>query len=196
MDVTGERQLRADARIGPYAAPKSTVNDHAGSSFTHDYINISEWGNNYRMSEVQAAVGSVQLKKLDAMNAQREKAAARLTEGLSAVKGVVTPATTPGAYNVWHLYPCFIDKSVVTKASRNEFINYLQDEKGIQIILRYFPVHLSDYMRFYGHKYGECPVCEEVWFERQLNLPMNPRMPDDEIDYMIESISDAVKHFR
>jgi len=194
MDLIGEQVPRADTKIGPYEMSKKSINDHSGASFSHDYVSIDEWGNNIRMSELQAAVGSIQLKKLDDMNLRRTKAAERFTKGLSGIEGVIAPQTTPGGQNVWHLYPCFLDRAVV-KASRDEFIHYLQDEKGIQIILRYFPVHLSDYMRFYGHKFGECPVCERVWFEQQLNLPMNPRMPDDEIDYTVESIREAVKRF-
>ena len=194
MDLIGEQIPRADTHIGPYEMPKPSINDHAGRSYSHDYANIDEWGGNVRMSEFQAAVGSVQLLKLDDMNLQRTKAAERLTKGLSGIEGIVAPRTTPGGLNVWHLYPCFLDTAVV-KAGRDEFIHYLQEEKGIQIILRYFPVHLSDYMRYLGHKFGECPVCERVWFERQLNLPMNPRMPDDEIDYIVESMREAVKRF-
>jgi len=195
MDVLGEKIKRPDPSIGPYAVTDPSISDHAGESYTHDFARIEEWGNNYRMSEMQAAVGSIQLKKLDEMNGQRTAAAEKLTKGLSTVEGIVPPRTTPGGTNVWHLYPCFLDRSVV-KATRDEFIRYLQDEKGIQIILRYFPVHLTDYMRYYGHKYGECPVCENVWFEKQLNLPMNPRMPDSEIDYIVESLREAVRRFR
>jgi perosamine synthetase len=195
MGILGEKTRRGDTSMGPYAMPAPQLKDHSDGSYNEDFTRIDEWGNNFRMSELQAAVGSVQLRKLDGMNRQRKAAAELLSVGLSHIDGIRTPQTMPGSLNVWHLYPCFIDGNVI-RATRDEFIHYLEQQKKIQIILRYFPVHLSDYMRFLGHSFGECPVCEKVWFEQQLNLPINPRIGEDEIGYMVESIEEAVKHFK
>ncbi len=195
MVFLGEKVAREDTSIGPNPMPVPKLSDHADESYTEDFVRIDDWGSNYRMSEAQAAVGSVQLRKLDEMNRQRANVARLYTEGLSKVEGIRVPVTTPNSLNVWHLYPCFIDTKIV-KATREEFIRYLENEKGVQIILRYFPVHLSDYMRFMGHKYGECPVCEQVWFHEQINLPINPRMKEEEIAYAVESIREAVEHFK
>ncbi len=194
MDVIGEKKERESYKIGNYNSLHPSVYDHSGESFTHDFIRIDEWGNNFRMSEVQAAVGSVQLRKLDEFNGIRKKIAERYTEGLSGIKGIRVPKTTSKAKNVWHLYPCFLDTNVV-KCDKNEFIYYLEN-KGIQIIPRFFPVHLSDYMRYLGHQYGECPVCERVWFEEQINLPINPRISFEDVDFVVEVINSAVKHFK
>ena len=194
MDTVGERKERDSRQIGPYKGYDRPINDHSGVAFTHEWMQIDEWGSNFRMSEVQAAVGSVQLKKLDAMNDARARVAARYSEGLSKIEGIRLSRVAPDVRNVWHLYPCFMDSSVI-KAGHEEFINYL-DDKGIQIIQRFFPVHLSDYMRYLGHQFGECPVCEKVWFEEQLNLPINPKMSFDQVDYVVESIREAVNHFK
>lgn len=195
MGILGTTKPREDTAIGPYPMHNGSYHDHADGAYTQDFEDIEEWGNNFRISEVQAAVGSVQLRKLDDMNRMRAKAADLYTEGLSKIEGIRVLKSTPDALNVWHLYPCFIDRSTI-KASRDEFIYYLQDTKKIQIIQRYFPIHLTNYMRYFGHKYGECPVCEKVWFEEQINLPINPRITADQIDYVVNSIKEAVEHFR
>jgi perosamine synthetase len=195
MGVIGEQRVRAPQAIGPHAKPAFKISDHAGESYIKDYTRIDEWGGNYRISEVQALIGSLQLKRLDALNRRRAEVAARYHKGLSSIEGIRTPETTPGSTNVWHLYPCFLDRSVV-KASRDDVINYLMNTKGVEIILRYFPVHLADYMRYEGHRYGECPVCERVWFEEQMNLPINPKMPVEEIDYVVEAVRETIRHFQ
>jgi perosamine synthetase len=194
MGLIGELKERAEP-IGPYTAPPFPIRDHADISYTHDWVHIDEWGTNFRMSEVQAAIGSVQLKKLDRLNVRRAQVAQHYSDGLSQIEGIRIPFTSKSSRNVWHLYPVFLDRRII-RAGRDEFINYLEHVKGIQVILRYFPVHLSDYMRYYGHQYGECPVCERVWFEEQLNLPINPRMPVEEVDYVVESVREAVGRFR
>jgi len=53
--------------------------------------------------------------------------------------------------------------------------------------------HLAAIMRMNGHGMGECPVCERVWFDEQLSLPISPQMRDDEIDYIIEALSESMQ---
>jgi perosamine synthetase len=194
IDILGEKKKRENNKIGEYNSLRPCIYDHSGESFTHDFTKINEWGNNFRMNEVQAVVGSVQLKKLDEFNSLRTKIAERYTSRLSEIEGIQVPVTTPNSKSVWHLYTCYLDTSVI-KCDKNEFLYYL-DNRGIQIVPRFFPVHLSDYMRYYGHQYGECPNCEKVWFEEQINLPINPQLSFSDVDYALEVISDAVKHFK
>jgi len=188
----GERKLRGEKKIGKYLAPDPPIADHSDGSWDYDWVRIDGWGIHARMNEVQAAVGLNQLKKLDKMNGMRAKVAERYNEGLSKIPGIrlwkIRERSTPS----WHLYPCFVDQRKA-KVDMFELIHYLEQKRGIRIIPRYFPVHLANYMRFFGHKYGECPVCERVWFEEQLNLPINPRMPYSEVDTAVEAIKEGLK---
>lgn len=195
MGTVGEEVKRSDTSIGPYSMPSPPLHDHASGSYDRDWKQIDEWGNNYRMSEVQAAVGRIQLRKLDEFNRQRAEVARRYSEGLAGISGILTPVSTPQALNVWHLYPCFLDREVIG-GDLEAFIHFLEEERGVQVIQRYFPLHLTDYMRYAGHVFGECPVCERVWFEEQINLPINPRMPFEEVDYVVESMAEAAKRFK
>jgi len=190
--LTGPRKPKERKAIGPYEAPEPRISDHADGAWDYEMESADEWGIHARMNEVQAAMGLVQLKKLDRMNKMREKVAEAYSEGLSQLPGVRLWKVGNGNRCSYHLYPCFIDSKSV-KLNMFNLIHFLEQKKGVQIIQRYFPIHLTNYMKFYGHSYGECPVCENVWFKEQLNLPINPKMPLDEVEYAVESISEALR---
>jgi len=190
--IIGEKRPRAEKKIGKYPAPDPRISDHADGSWDYDWVRIEGWGIHARMNEVQAAVGLNQLKKLDKMNEMRSKVAEWYGEGLQKMTGIRLWKMRDKSRPSWHLYPCFIDQDKV-RIDMFDLIHYLELSKGIRIIQRYFPVHLTDYMRHYGHSYGECPVCERVWFEEQLNLPINPRMPHSEVETVIRSIKNGLE---
>jgi len=193
--ILGVRKPNDKKTIGPYVAPEPPISDHSAGSWDYDFDRIDDWGIHARMNEVQAAMGLVQLKKLDRMNGIRAEVAKRYDEGLSRIPGVRLWKIPEWNRCSYHLYPCFIDSKKI-KVNMFDLIHLLEGEKGVQIIQRYFPVHLTHYMRYYGHKPGECPVCEHVWFNEQLNLPVCPRMLFDEVDYAVQSIADVLERLR
>ena len=75
---------------------------------------------------------------------------------------------------------------------RDDFIHFLNDEKRIQINQRFFPLHVFLESRYLGHEFGECPLVEKTFFERQVNLPVNPRMTLEDADYIIESVKEGI----
>jgi len=193
IHMTGKMHERADKRIGPYAEPAYYKDWHAKSSFNMDYDNNEfEVGCNYRMSELQAAVGLVQLQKLDALNDGRRAIAQRLNDGLRGIKGVTLQEEKPYARHIYHLYTFFYHPEVVG-ASKDEFIRYLEQEEGIQIAIRYFPVHLLAEFRALGFRYGECPVAEKLYFENQIQLPIYNHLTDEQIEHMISGVRRAVE---
>ena len=194
MGVMGETVDRGTDRIGPYAKPDSQVFDHAGISWTRDYARIDEMGTHYRMSAVQAAVGRVQLRKLDSFIAARERVAQRYTEAIAGVPGLRPVKIAAGDKSAWHLYTCFVEPD--SGVDRDVFAKYLQGVHGVQIILRFWPLHLSAEHRAEGHGFGECPICEKVWFEQQINLPICAAMEDWEIDTVIAALTDGMRKCR
>lgn len=192
--IMGERTTREVAHIGPYK-PLKHIYDHASYSYTDDWTRIDEIGTNMRITEMQAAIGLEQLKKVDRFNDMRIDIARRYNEAFDATPGLRTLKVDPRDKCIYHLYPVFIDPEVLG-VDLQGFIDYLQFQKRIQIILRFFPVNVADYMVYHGHKFGECPVCEKVWFEQQVNLPINPKMTDVEVAYVISSVVEAAEYFR
>ena len=193
IHMYGKMEERQDKRIGPYAEPAYYRDWHAKQSFNRDYINNSfEVGNNFRMSDLQAALGLVQLGKLARLNDRRREIAQRLDQGLDEIQGITLQKEKPYARHIYHLYTFFYDPQVVG-ASKDDFIRYLEQEEGIQIAIRYFPVHLLAEYRALGYHYGECPVAEKLYFENQIQLPIYDHLTADQIEHMIAGVRRAVE---
>lgn len=196
IGVVYNRRSRPVETIGPYQKPAFTYNDHAAGSYSYDAEGPVLVGNNYRMSEVAAAVGSVQLRKLDDLNEKRHSLANRLNEGLKNVEGIRLQLEPAGYKHIYHLYVFFYQPlKENSNAEKEELIRILVEE-GIEIQNRYFPIHLLPEIRCQGHGFGECPIAEKVWFEQHVNLPIFPSMTNEQVDHMIAAVTRAVKKVR
>ncbi|WP_225849102.1 DegT/DnrJ/EryC1/StrS aminotransferase family protein [Streptomyces sp. HPF1205] len=147
-------------------------------------------GSNATMSEAGAAVGLVQLDRLDALVSRRQEIAARYAEVLGAVPGVRLPEVPPEVNHPYHLFTFFVRPE--SEVGRDAVVAALE-EAGIQVQLRYFPLHLRPEWRGRGHRYGECPVAERLWFREQVNLPCHPSLTDDQVEYVVSSLRTALR---
>jgi perosamine synthetase len=188
----GRMVERAEKRIGPHTLPAYYRDAHTRSAFDKDFADGRyAVGNNYRMSEVAAALGLAQLDKLDALNERRREIAHRLDEGLAAIPGISVQRERRHSPHIHHLYTLFYDPDVVG-APKDDFLRLLQEVERIEIVLRYFPLHLLPEFRALGHGYGECPVAEETYFRRQVQLPIYAHLTDDQITHMIGAVRRSV----
>jgi perosamine synthetase len=149
------------------------------------YLEFDGIGFNYRMTEMQAAVGIVQLQKLDALNARRIEIARRYSEGLAGVPGLRLPFVPPHNKHVFHIYLLLLEPGF--KLSKEDFLWNLYTKKGIKAWSHYMPIHLTSIYRSLGHREGECPVAESR-FDSYVSIPIHPRMTDESIQYVIDSI--------
>lgn len=147
---------------------------------------FDDTGYNFRMTDVQAAVGLVQLAKLDELNRRRIANAKRLTDGLRDVPGLKLPAVAPGRKHVFHLYPVEIDP-VKYAMNKEDFVYAMLHERGIKVGTHYIPLHYSTAFQKRGFAKGQFPVVEAV-AERLVTLPINPRQTPEALDYLIESV--------
>jgi perosamine synthetase len=192
IHMYGETIERTDKRIGPYSEPVYYKDWHAKQAFNRDYVgNTFEVGNNFRMSDVTAAIGLVQLGKLDRLNDRRREIARRLNEGLRDIPGITIQEEKPYARHIYHLYTFFYHPERVG-APKDDFIRYLEQVEGIEISIRYFPIHLLSEFRALGFKYGDAPVAEKTYFEHQIQLPIYDHLTDKQIDHMIGGVRRAV----
>jgi len=155
------------------------------------YQDFDDCGYNFRMTDIQAAVGIIQLKKLDRLNQRRIDNAAYLTEGLKDVPGLTLPYVTPGAKHIFHLYPVQIDPKEYGM-SKEDFVYAMLHERGVKVGTHYIPLHCSTAFKKRGFKKGQFPVAEAV-AERLVTLPINPRQPREALDYLIESVAALAK---
>ncbi|GAA5089285.1 DegT/DnrJ/EryC1/StrS family aminotransferase [Nocardia iowensis] len=181
---------RADPQLGEYRAPADDLERHAKNAYREDCVALRHPGTNSSLCEPAAAVGRVQLAQLDKLVARRREIAEMLDRGLAAVDGIRTQRRVPGIDSAHHLYTCFLDPE--TGIERDQLIRRL-DAAGIQIQLRYFPVHLLPEWRRLGHGVGECPTAERVWFREQINLPIYPQLTDSQVHFMVETMANTLR---
>jgi perosamine synthetase len=142
-------------------------------------------GFNYRMTEMQAAVGAVQLRKLDWLNARRIEIARQYSAGLAGVKGLQLPSEPHDGKHVFHVYLLLLEPDF--KLSKEDFLWSLYTQKHIKAWSHYMPIHLTEIYRSLGHHEGECPVAEAM-FECYVSIPIHPRLTEESIQHVIQSI--------
>ena len=152
-------------------------------SLEHDRL-----GFNYRLSEIAAAIGIVQLERLDEMLAARSWVARCYREALSGIEGVELPCPdTDGNTRGWFVFVVQLPRD----ADREQTVRALA-EAGIQS-KPYMPaIHLLSYYRErFGHRSGEFPVCEDV-AARSLALPFFPGMEEGRVARVAEALAAAL----
>ncbi|MEM3581229.1 MAG: DegT/DnrJ/EryC1/StrS family aminotransferase [Candidatus Bathyarchaeia archaeon] len=141
-------------------------------------------GHNYRMPEIEAAIGIVQLKKLPNFLAKRRENAERLTAKLSDVKNLQLPCEPKGCRNSWYLYTVRIKDA--DRARRDAVVENLR-RKGIGVEVYYpWPIHLMPYYRKF--RKGKLPETEKA-SEQVLSLPVHPGVTAEQIEFIGEAVS-------
>ena len=147
---------------------------------------FDDTGYNFRMMDIQAAVGIEQLKKVDDLNQRRIDNAAYLSQWLQDVPGLSLPVLQPETKHVYHLYAARLDPEVYGM-SKEDFIYDMRHKKGIQIGFHYIPLHWSTAFQNRGYARGQFPVAEGM-AETVVTLPINPRQSKESLDYLIGAI--------
>ena len=153
------------------------------------------WGCNYRMNEVQAAVGRAQLRKLTMLNEKRRELGRRISAGIRDIKGVTPVYEDPNCYHAYHLYTLCVEPEELG-ASRDDFLRVLYREEGVQGILHYQPTYHLTGLKKLGYGDHLCPIAEEFFYRREMNLPMHPRLTEREIEDTIKGIRSAAEKVR
>lgn len=143
-------------------------------------------GFNYRLTDVQAALGSSQLRRLDAFVARRRAIAARYLEAWADLHALTLPVVREGVEPAWHLFVVRVSDA----ALRGAFFDRLR-ALGLGVQVHYIPVHHHPYYRDLGFRPGSCPVAED-FSARAVSLPIFPLMTDDEVERVIDAVRRAV----
>ena len=146
------------------------------------YYQQQELGFNYRMTELQAALGVSQLTHLTKWVARRNALAARY-ETLLARLPLERPSVIADAYSAWHLYPIRLHQP---DRRADVFANLRKD--GIGVNVHYIPVHLQPYYRNMGFRLGDFPVAE-AYYAGAISIPLYSAMSDIQQDRVVERLS-------
>ena len=145
-------------------------------------------GYNYRITDMQAALGLSQLGRLEQLHAQRERLAARYDSELESLP-LLRPARLPDRRSSWHLYPVEIDGSR-TDRTRAEVFAHLR-AAGIGVNVHYIPIHTQPYYTRLGFKHGDFPMSER-YYSRAISIPLFPAMTDAQQDTVVRTLAEAL----
>jgi perosamine synthetase len=161
------------------AAQKAKVIINQGQIGKYDHVLI---GYNYRMMDMQAAIGSVQLRRLDRLNEKRAINADFLTRKLKKISWIETPYVPKGVKPVWHQYTVKVPAGI-----RDDFMNYL-NTNGVGARVYYpKPIHTQPAYQSLGYGEGLCPVAESV-SKQVLSLPVHPLLKKSELKKIVDAV--------
>lgn len=166
------------------------------------YYEMQELGYNYRLTDLQAALGVTQLNKLNQSLYKRNRIAEKYDQAFSEIEWLKTPKEISPIsewidnidvneieavenLHAYHLYPIQVEAGV----SRERLFNYLR-ENNIFVQVHYIPVHLQPYYQEkFGFKAGDFPIAES-FYSKEISLPMFPTLTDEEQAYVIRKIKE------
>jgi UDP-4-amino-4,6-dideoxy-N-acetyl-beta-L-altrosamine transaminase len=158
------------------------------------YYEMQDLGHNYRITDIQCALGISQLARLDAFVRRRREIVARYNDAFRDLPWLVTPGLRNPSnrdHISWHLYTLQIDFESLGKTRTQVMAELRQKNIGTQVL--YIPVHLQPWYRSrYGYGRGKCPVAEN-YYKRALSLPLYPAMTDADVDRVIDGVRELAE---
>ena len=154
------------------------------------YYEMHSLGFNYRMTDMQAALGYSQLLKLERFRERRQHIVNQYNTAFAGMPHVKLPYRNSEQVSCFHLYVLQIDFEAIG-TTRKDFMKKLAD-KGIGTQVHYIPVHTQPYYKTrYNYKIGDYPIAEK-YYERALSIPLYPAMSDSDVKTVINAIREII----
>ncbi|RCW48202.1 UDP-4-amino-4,6-dideoxy-N-acetyl-beta-L-altrosamine transaminase [Halanaerobium sp. MA284_MarDTE_T2] len=157
------------------------------------YHEQQELGYNYRITDIQAALGITQLEKLDKFLARRIEIVNRYNNEFKDIEGLIIPEQLENTNSAWHIYVLQLKLEKLT-ADRKEIFNALR-EKNLGVNVHYIPVYFHPYYQSLGYQKGICPKVEKL-YERIITIPLYPKMNDQQVDEVIKRIKSIINKYQ
>lgn len=154
------------------------------------YYEQIDLGFNYRMTDIQAALGFTQMQRLDDFVAKRRYLAKRYNELLAALP-IKLPVQSQNANSSWHIYAVRINFTKINISKKDLFL--AMRKKGINLNIHYIPVHTQPYYKGIGFKKGDFPVSEK-YYEEVFTLPLFYDLTDNEQEYIVKCLGEVLKN--
>ncbi|WP_044973681.1 UDP-4-amino-4,6-dideoxy-N-acetyl-beta-L-altrosamine transaminase [Ruminococcus sp. HUN007] len=176
---------------------------------THGITRVQEWmdkpseggwyyqqidlGYNYRMTDMQAALLSSQLDKLDMFGKRRKELVKRYDAAFAEVPEIIVQKEIPESDTVRHLYVIQFDLDKL-KCTRKEVFEALQAE-GVGVNVHYIPVYSFPYYKSIGYKMGICPNAEKL-YERMISIPLYYSLTDEQQESVITAVKKVINYYK
>jgi dTDP-4-amino-4,6-dideoxygalactose transaminase len=149
------------------------------------------WGTNYRMTRPQAAVGLVQLSRLDEMNERRRDRAHRMTELLSEIDELTLPTEPDGCHHIYYGYTIMVPEEWAGER-RQKLMDWLMDERGVgTVVMNNTTWHQEKLIAEMGYGPEDAPRSEIIG-ERLFCLSLHPLMTDEDLQYIADAMAEGV----
>jgi len=185
--VTTNDPGRADALrlLRSHGIDKTAHNlSETGAAWAYDMVTL---GRNYRMTDIQAALGISQAKKIDRFVQKRTKLSQFYHELLQEIPQIQLPVILENVTHAWHLYTILLDG-----IKRDAVFTYLKSS-NIGVNLHYIPTyHFSYYQKNHPQNSSLFPVTEDV-FNHILTLPLYPELREEDIQFIVETLKKAIQ---
>jgi len=155
------------------------------------YYEIKEPGFNFRITDIQSALGISQLKRIKQFLLKRKQIVKMYNAAFSDTLELILPKEPKGYLSAWHLYPLRFN----LKAKKKDVYDFLR-KQGIGVQVHYLPLHLHQfYKKEYGYKKGDF-VQAEKYYSQAFSLPLYPTLKEKEIKQVILAVKKTVKRFK
>ncbi|MBN1479374.1 DegT/DnrJ/EryC1/StrS family aminotransferase [candidate division KSB1 bacterium] len=190
--TTGEGGLVVTNNVHIATSCRSLRNQ--GRSENPAWLEHTQLGYNYRLSDINCAIGIAQLQKLHTILRLRERVAHWYNERLHRLEEIVTPFQSITCRRSWFVYVCRLSDDF-SKNDRNSILDQLR-ASGIECRDYFPPIHLQPfYARMFGYKKGDFPVAEHV-AERTIALPFFTNMSEEQVDYVCKRLCRIVQKLK
>ena len=185
MITTADQQLAGEMRLlSLHGMSKDAWKRYADSGSW--FYEVVEAGYKNNMTDIAAALGIHQLRRLDGFISARQRYARMYDEAFAGLDALETPITHPDRNHVYHLYAIRLNLERL-RIDRGEFINQLKELK-IGASVHFIPVHLHPFYRdCFGYRHGDLPRAEAI-YDRILSLPLYPSMSERDVNDVIEAV--------
>jgi len=198
--LTGTPELLDEARIWSlHGMSRDAWNRYSAEGSW--YYEVVRPGFKYNLTDIQAAIGLHQLRKLPPFQARRREIVRRYNEAFSQFAELQIPTERPEVEHAWHLYVLRLnlERFPAIRNSKFEIRNWFIEElkaRNIGTSVHFIPVHLHPYYRDkYGYQPEDFPVAYRE-YQRIVSLPLYPRMSDQDVEDVIEAVVDVVKKYK
>lgn len=157
------------------------------------YYEQQALGFNYRLTDLQAALGSSQLNRIDSFINKRREIAKIYDEAFKDEESLILPYQEENRKSGWHLYIIRINPQKL-KADRKQIFEALQAE-NIGVNVHYIPVYYHPYYKNLGYAKGLCPIAEKV-YENIITIPLFPKMSQEDVNDVISAVKKVLNYYR
>ena len=157
------------------------------------YYEQIDLGYNYRLTDIQSALGLSQIKKLDDFILKRREIVNKYNEAFKELEEIVTPFENEYSKSGHHIYVLLLNLDKL-KCGRKEIFEALQAE-NIGVNVHYLPVYLHPYYKKLGYKKGQCPVAEDI-YNRMITIPLFPSMTNKDVKDVIKAVKKVLNYYR